>query len=51
MRKSRMIDFTGEYKFIYISKSGFTERAIARIKAINGICLALNDIEKMMDEI
>lgn len=51
MRKSRLIDFKGEYKFIFLSKSGFSEKAIARIKEINGIYLNLKDIEQMFDQL
>ena len=51
LRKSKMINFTGEYKFLFISKNGFTDKATARIKEINGIYLNLKDITKMMDEI
>ncbi|MBI1970417.1 DUF234 domain-containing protein, partial [Candidatus Woesearchaeota archaeon] len=50
MRKSKMINFAGEYKFLFISKSGFTDKAASRIKEINGICLDLNTISKMLDE-
>ena len=51
MRKSKFIGFTGEYKFLFISKNGFTEKASARIKEINAILLSLKDIEKLFDEI
>ena len=51
VRKSKFISFTGEYKFLIISKSGFTERALARIKEINGIHLNLKDIERLFEEI
>ncbi len=51
LRKSKMINFTGEYKFLFISKNGFTDKAIARIKEINGIYLVLNDITKLFDGI
>ena len=51
LRKSKLIGFAGEYKFIFMSKNGFTEKAAARIRAINGICLNLKDIEKMFDAI
>ena len=51
MKKSRLIDFTGEYKFLFVSKNGFTEKALRRIKEINGISLSLKDIESMFDEI
>lgn len=51
MRKAKFINFTGEYKFLFISKIGFTGRALARIKEINAIHLNLKDIEKMFEEI
>ena len=51
MRKSKFISFTGEYKFLFISKNGFTERALARIKEINAISLNLKDIERLFEEI
>jgi len=47
MRKSKFISFTGEYKFLFISKNGFTERALTRIKEINAIHLDLKDIERL----
>lgn len=51
MRKAKFINFTGEYKFLFISKNGFTERALARIKAIDAIYLSLRDIEKLFGAI
>jgi uncharacterized protein len=51
LRKSKLIKFTGEYKFLFISKRGFTEKALLRIKEINGIGLNLGDIAKMFDEL
>jgi len=51
MKKSKLINFTGEYKFIFVSKSGFTDKAITRIKEINGLYLTLNDVAKMFDEL
>ena len=51
MRKSKFISFTGEYNFLFISKNGFTERALARIKEINAISLNLKDIERLFEEI
>lgn len=49
MRKSKFISFAGEYKFLFISKNGFTERALARIKEINAISLDLKDIESLFE--
>ena len=50
MKKSKLIPFMGEYKFIFISKNGFTEKAITRIKEIHGIFLSLKEIERMFDD-
>jgi len=50
MRKSRLINFAGEYKFLFISKNGFTDRAVVRMKEINALFLDLKDIEKMFEE-
>ena len=50
VKKSRLINFAGEYKFIFLSKNGFTEKATARIKEIKGISLALKDIGVMFDK-
>ena len=47
IRKAKFIDFKGEYKFLFISKNGFTEKALTRIKEINAIFLTLKDIEKL----
>ena len=44
VKKSRLISFSGEYKFMFISKNGFTDKAISRIKEIKGIQLTLSDI-------
>ncbi len=50
VRKSKFVDFKGEYKFLFISKNGFTKKALARINEINAICLELTDIEKLFDK-
>ncbi len=51
MRKAKFINFTGEYKFLFISKNGFTEKALSRIKEINAIHLDLKDVERLFEEI
>src|SRR3989338_5100439 len=51
IRKSKFIGFIGEYKFLFVSKNGFTNRALARINEINAIHLELKDIEKLFEEI
>lgn len=51
LRKSKLINFTGEYKFLFVSKHGFTERAITRMKEINALYFDLKDIKRMFEEI
>jgi len=51
MGKSKFINFKGEYKFLFISKNGFTERAIKRMNEIKAIYLDLKDIVRMFEEI
>ncbi|MBI2106108.1 AAA family ATPase [Candidatus Woesearchaeota archaeon] len=50
LRKSKLINFTGEYKFLLIAKNGFTERAIKRMNEVKAIYLDLKDIEKIFDK-
>ena len=49
--KSKFINFKGEYKFLFISKNGFTERAIKRMNEIKAIYLDLKDMARMFGEI
>ncbi len=49
IRKSKFINFTGEYKYLFISKNGFTERALSRMREISAISLSLKDIEKLFN--
>ncbi|MFA5797677.1 MAG: ATP-binding protein [Candidatus Woesearchaeota archaeon] len=51
MRKVKFINFAGEYKFLFISKNGFTEKALSRIKEINALPLDLKDIVRLFEEI
>lgn len=51
MRKAKFINFAGEYKFLFISKNGFTEKALLKIKEINAMHLSLKDIERLFEEI
>ncbi|HIH38620.1 AAA family ATPase [Candidatus Woesearchaeota archaeon] len=51
MKKAKRIEFTGEYKFLFMSKNGFTERALARIREINAISLNLKDIERLFEDL
>ncbi|MEK6968084.1 MAG: ATP-binding protein [Nanoarchaeota archaeon] len=49
MRKSKLINFSGDYKFLFFSKNGFTERAIKRMSEIKAISLALKDVEMLFE--
>ncbi len=51
LRKSKFIGFAGEYIFIFISKSGFTEKAIDRMKELRAIYLDLKDVERLFDSL
>ncbi len=50
-RKSRYIHYSGTYRFLFVSKNGFTERALEKIKSIQGTHLDLKDIEVLFDKI
>lgn len=50
-RKSKFINYGGNYKFIFVSKSGFTEKAINKMKELNALYLDLNDISELFDKI
>jgi hypothetical protein len=49
-RKSKLINYSGAYKFILISKSGFTEKALNKINDIGGIHLDLREIKTLFDK-
>ena len=49
-RKSKLINYSGAYKFILVSKSGFTEKALNKINDIGGIHLDLGEIETLFDK-
>lgn len=50
-RKSKLINYSGNYCFIFFSKSGFTERALKKINDIGGIHLDLGDIGALFDKV
>lgn len=49
-RKSRMISFSGEYKLLFVSKSGFTQKCIARMDELNALYLDLKDLSDLLDK-
>jgi len=50
IEKSKMIPLSGTYQFMLISKSGFTDECISKMKQINALHLDLKDIQKLFDE-
>lgn len=50
VRKSRLVNFRGVYKFMLVSKNGFTKKCIDRMDEIGCIHLDLDDVEKLFDE-
>ncbi len=49
-RKSRYINYGGEYKLLFVSKSGFTEKAIKRMQELNALHLDLKEISQLFDK-
>lgn len=49
-RKAKMVNFTGEYKLMLVSKSGFTKRCIEKMDQTGCVYLDLADMEKLFDE-
>ncbi len=48
--KTALIDFSGNYRYVFVSKSGFTERCIARMEELGALYLDIQDIAKLFDE-
>lgn len=48
-RKSKLVGLSGSYKLLFISKSGFTERAVRRMNEMNAIYLNLNDVGRLFE--
>jgi len=51
LRKSKLINFSGEYNFIFISKSGFTQDALMRMDNLNALHLDLREMGDLFDKI
>ena len=50
-RKSKYINYGGTYKFIFVSKNGFTEKALKKMQDIGAIHLDLKDIEELFNKV
>ena len=49
-RKSKYINYGGTYKFLFISKNGFTERALKRMQDLGATHLDLKEIEGLFSK-
>ena len=49
-RKSKYLNYGGDYKFLFVSKSGFTERALKRMQDLGAIHLDLKEIEELFNK-
>lgn len=47
----KYINHPGSYNFIFVSKSGFTEKAIKRMQEMKAIYLDIKDIEELFDNL
>jgi len=50
-KKLKYINHPGSYNFIFVSKSGFTEKAIKRMQEMKAIYLDIKDIEELFDNL
>ena len=49
-RKSKLVGLSGAYRLLFVSKSGFTERAIRRMGGINALYLDLKGVGRLFDK-
>ncbi len=49
-RKSKYLRYGGTYKFLFVSKSGFTEKALKKMQDIGAVHLDLKDIEELFNK-
>ncbi|MEK6833624.1 MAG: ATP-binding protein [Nanoarchaeota archaeon] len=49
-RKSKYINYGGTYKFLFVSKSGFTEKALKKMQDIGAVHLDLKEIKDLFDK-
>lgn len=49
-RKSKYLNYGGTYKFLFVSKNGFTEKALKKMQDIGAVHLDLKEIEALFDK-
>ena len=50
-KKTKLVNFKGEYKLMLVSKNGFTKRCIEKMDQMGCVYLDLADIEKLFDDV
>lgn len=49
IRKSNLVKFSGKYQYLLVSKSGFTDECLKKMKEFGALHLDLKEIEKLFD--
>lgn len=49
-RKSKYLNYGGTYKFLFVSKNGFTEKALKKMQDIGAIHLDLKEIDELFSK-
>ena len=49
-RKSKYLNYRGTYKFLFVSKNGFTEKALKKMQDIGAVHLDLKEIEELFSK-
>src|SRR3989338_3139170 len=49
-RKSKYLNHSGTYKFLFVSKNGFTEKALKKMQEIGAIHLDLKEMEELFSK-
>ena len=49
-RKSKLVGLSGTYKLLFVSKNGFTEKAVKHMDEMNALHLDLDDVGKLFDK-
>ena len=49
-RKSKYLNYSGTYKFLFVSKNGFTEKALKKMQDLGAVHLNLKDIEELFNK-
>jgi len=50
-RKSKYLNYGGTYKFLFVSKNGFTEKALKKMHDIGAIHLDLKEMEELFNKV